>query len=213
MEDLVGKVDAILLARDDSENHYEMALPFLRAGLPVYVDKPFAPTKAEAHRIFDEEQYPGQLYSCSALRFSGNLRTQAELQEEVGELRYIRGVSPSKWKTYSPHIVEPVLDLLGFPQTPPEVHARPLSVGAALQVSWNGLPSVHWACLGDGVSPYPFSVEVFGTKGSRRMDLNDYFHSFKRALEVFAVSVRDRGVGIPKEQTLQVIEFVERGAS
>ncbi|MGA3008374.1 MAG: Gfo/Idh/MocA family oxidoreductase, partial [Opitutaceae bacterium] len=33
-------VDAVIIARDDYETHFEMAQPFLEAGLPVFVDKP-----------------------------------------------------------------------------------------------------------------------------------------------------------------------------
>ena len=33
-----GEVDAVIIARDDHESHFEMSLPFLEAGLPVFVD-------------------------------------------------------------------------------------------------------------------------------------------------------------------------------
>ena len=49
--DMIGQVDAILLARDDPENHYEMAKPFIEAGLPIYIDKPLAVSREEAERI------------------------------------------------------------------------------------------------------------------------------------------------------------------
>ena len=49
MEDMIGHVDAILLSRDDAENHVEMAQPFLEAGLPIFIDKPFALSLSEAN--------------------------------------------------------------------------------------------------------------------------------------------------------------------
>src|SRR5690606_24225968 len=42
MKSMARQVDAVLLARDDAEKHYEMALPFLKAGIPVFIDKPLA---------------------------------------------------------------------------------------------------------------------------------------------------------------------------
>ena len=39
-QEMLGEVDAILLARDDAENHVAMAKPFLEAGLPIFIDKP-----------------------------------------------------------------------------------------------------------------------------------------------------------------------------
>ena len=39
---LLGKVDAVIIARDDYETHFPMSQPFLEAGLPVFVDKPLS---------------------------------------------------------------------------------------------------------------------------------------------------------------------------
>ena len=44
MEDMIGQVDAVLLARDDPENHVAMAKPFLDANVPLFIDKPLAIT-------------------------------------------------------------------------------------------------------------------------------------------------------------------------
>ena len=43
-EDMIGQVDAVLLARDDPENHKAMAQPFLDADVPLFIDKPLAIT-------------------------------------------------------------------------------------------------------------------------------------------------------------------------
>jgi predicted dehydrogenase len=40
--ELLGAVDAVIIARDDYETHSQMALPFLEAGLPVFIDKPLS---------------------------------------------------------------------------------------------------------------------------------------------------------------------------
>ena len=40
-QDLLGKVDAVLVVHRHGDLHLANALPFLEAGLPVYVDKPF----------------------------------------------------------------------------------------------------------------------------------------------------------------------------
>ena len=68
--DLIGEVDAILLARDDSENHLYYARPFLEAGMPIYIDKPLALSVDRAKEIMDLQVFPGQLFSCSASYFA-----------------------------------------------------------------------------------------------------------------------------------------------
>src|SRR5690349_3395381 len=37
--DMIPQVDAILLTRDDPEQHVAMAKPFIDAGLPIFIDK------------------------------------------------------------------------------------------------------------------------------------------------------------------------------
>ena len=49
--DMIGSVDAVLLARDDSENHLIHALPFLQAGIPIYIDKPLSCNLQDAQKL------------------------------------------------------------------------------------------------------------------------------------------------------------------
>src|SRR3989339_1535457 len=44
LEDMIGRVDAILLTRDDPENHVKMAKPFIDASIPIFIDKPLSIT-------------------------------------------------------------------------------------------------------------------------------------------------------------------------
>ncbi len=46
--DMIGKVDAVLIEAVDGSVHYERAKPFLEAGIPCYVDKPFTCSIADA---------------------------------------------------------------------------------------------------------------------------------------------------------------------
>ena len=41
--EFLGNVNAVIIARDDYQTHFEMAKVFLEAGLPVFVDKPLEP--------------------------------------------------------------------------------------------------------------------------------------------------------------------------
>src|SRR6185312_11502917 len=39
-EDVIGKVDAVIIATDDGDDHVRRAQPFIEAALPLFVDKP-----------------------------------------------------------------------------------------------------------------------------------------------------------------------------
>ena len=67
---MIGKVDALLLARDDYENHIKFSTPFLKAGIPVYIDKPIATNKKMLDNILSYQMFSGQIFSHTALRFA-----------------------------------------------------------------------------------------------------------------------------------------------
>jgi virulence factor len=69
--DLIGKVDGMLIEAVDGSVHWERAKPFLEAGIPCFVDKPFACSVADAKKLIDlaaAKKVP--IYSTSALRFA-----------------------------------------------------------------------------------------------------------------------------------------------
>src|SRR5690606_31195052 len=86
---LVGAVDAALVLTRDGATHRALAGPLLAAGLPVWVDKPFATTVADARALIDTARRAGALvWSRSALRFPAAVRRAAGLAAR-GELRHL----------------------------------------------------------------------------------------------------------------------------
>ncbi|HEX5414373.1 MAG TPA: Gfo/Idh/MocA family oxidoreductase [Chloroflexota bacterium] len=87
--ELLGKVDAVLVESNEGGVHRSRALPFLEAGIPVFVDKPFATTTADARRLVEVAQASGaSLLSASALRFAPEIQ---EIQSRGAELGPILG--------------------------------------------------------------------------------------------------------------------------
>jgi predicted dehydrogenase len=71
IEDLVSKVDAVLLETNDGRPHLEQVLPVLKAGKPVFIDKPIAASLSDAIAIFEAaKQYKVPVFSCSSLRYT-----------------------------------------------------------------------------------------------------------------------------------------------
>lgn len=98
VEDLVTKVDAVMLESLDGRPHLKQIRPVLAAKLPVYVDKPFAGSLADAVTIVDEAKKAGvPFFSSSSLRFGKNT-----LAARGGSLGTI-----TKCETGSPASIEP----------------------------------------------------------------------------------------------------------
>ena len=75
IEELIKKVDVILLETIDGRPHFEQALPVMQAGKRMFIDKPIAASLADVKKIFAaSKKYDSPVFSSSALRFDGNVQ-------------------------------------------------------------------------------------------------------------------------------------------
>ncbi len=203
--DFMGKVDAVIIARDDYETHFEMAWPFLQAGLPVFVDKPLSLEVSEL-RAFKPYLEKGRLMSCAGMRYSRELDEPRADLAAYGRLKLIRGAIVLSWEKYAVHLLEAILAI-----TP--AHA----------ISVQMLPAEHASAvvrLDDGVlieidalgeSPRTFHLELFGTQRTGSFDIFDNFSMFRRMLWQFAESIRTGQPAIPPERTLEIMRILIAG--
>jgi hypothetical protein len=73
-EDMIGKVDGMLIESQEGGAHWASARPFLEAGIPCYIDKPFACSVADARKIVElaaKKNVP--IFSSSSLRYAPEL--------------------------------------------------------------------------------------------------------------------------------------------
>ncbi|MBP3393942.1 MAG: Gfo/Idh/MocA family oxidoreductase [Lentisphaeria bacterium] len=112
MEEVVEKSDAVfVLAPSNPEVHRELAEIPLKSGKPVFMDKPFAPSKADAEAMFElAAKHNTPLMSSSALRFS----TELDAYRNKPGTTYMEttGGGRSFWE-YSIHQIEMIVSVLG----------------------------------------------------------------------------------------------------
>lgn len=110
IHELVEKSDCVVvLAPDNCEKHLALALPAVASGKPVYVDKTFANSKAEAEQIFETAQKSGSVcFSASAFRCSDKLK--AVNPKDVSGVIAFGHLEPIN---YLVHQIEPIVALMG----------------------------------------------------------------------------------------------------
>jgi predicted dehydrogenase len=206
--DMLAQVDAVLLARDDAESHYDIAGPFLDAGLPIYIDKPVALTIADARKLYDRQKVPGQIFTCTALAYASEFQlTLAEI-EGLGALRYVEAVTVKDWDRYAIHVLEPLCNLLS--QQGGVASARPTGGNVRhLDISWTSGLTGRVTAL--GTHRGPIAIRLYGQNDHRNMTFRDAFTAFRNALSHFVEIVRgDRETQNPGT-VLDVIRLVEAG--
>ncbi|TVT58090.1 MAG: hypothetical protein FHK82_05090 [Sedimenticola thiotaurini] len=208
-EDMVGQVDAILLARDDAERHAEFALTFIEAGLPVYIDKPLALSVAEARVMLAAQKYTGQLFTCSALRYASEFCLSGEDRAVLGPIRQIYAMTPKDWDKYAVHVIEP--SLLQVKDRGAVIQTEVLHTGdsTTLAATFSSGLQLHVTALGRANGP--LSLKLIGENGWKEMFFQDAFLAFKSALEDFITGVTKREERIAPEFVLEVVGLIEAG--
>lgn len=119
IDELLTRVDAVLLETNDGRPHLEQVRPVLKAGKPVFIDKPIAGSLRDAITIFREAEEAGvPLFSSSSLRFGKN--TQAVRGGSLGKISRCETQSPASIEKTHPdlfwygiHGVESLFTVLG----------------------------------------------------------------------------------------------------
>lgn len=101
IEELLEKVDVVLLETNDGRRHLEQALPVLKAGKRMFIDKPVAASLADAMAIFDAaRQYNVPVFSASSLRY---IKGMEEIKNgELGKILGAETFSPSPFEKTHP---------------------------------------------------------------------------------------------------------------
>jgi len=211
VQELVEQCDAILLARDDAENHWRFAEPVLRAGKPIYIDKPAALRVQDLKKLYEAERYSGQIFTCSALRYAKELQLDSSMQNSIGDLKSIVAVTPKSWAKYGIHIIEPVLKML------PESDS--LAIWSGLEPAKDGASSllvrttsgIDLALHAVGATPATIRMQVNGEKGMLDLNFHDSFNAFRNALSDFIDGIERQAVNSPQAFNYRAIHLLETG--
>lgn len=203
--EMLGNVDAVIIARDDYESHLPLALPFLIAGLPVFIDKPLTVDLGEL-RTFRPYLESGKLMSCSGMRYARELDPLRISVPNFGPIKLIRGATVLAWENYGIHLLEAIFGLLN----PDPLYALPTGAAHDSVVLVNRDGSVMQIdCL--GAAPRTFSLEIFGKDQRGSAEITDNFSMFRRTLWHFHDSIQSGIPAIDPEQTIRLMRILIAG--
>lgn len=223
-EDVIGHVDAVLVATDDGFDHVRRARPFVEAGLPVFVDKPLALTVADLRTFVAWEKAGARLLSSSGLRYAPELALHlaGTTNPALGDLRWIAGVSTKTWERYGIHLLEPIARVLGpgFEsvrlESPPvgagsprNPHPCPQTVEIAHLTHRSGV-QVSLPVIADGGATFG-TLHLCGTAGQATIRFADTYTAFRRQLVGFIDFVRTGAAPYPFAETVEYMAVLIAG--
>jgi len=143
IEELCTNVDVVLLESVDGRPHLAQVKPVLRAGKPVFIDKPMAGSLRDALEIFRLAKTANvPVFSSSGLRFARD--NQAARNGALGKVTYAETYGPCEVEPHHPdlfwygvHGVEALFTVMG---TGCETVQRGTTTNGAIEVigTWSG---------------------------------------------------------------------------
>ena len=208
IEELCRKVDGVLLESVDGRPHLKQARPVIKAGKPLFIDKPMAGNLADVLEIFrlaKENNVP--CWSSSSLRYSPGI---VELKEKntVGRILGCDVYSPCSLEEHHPdlywygvHGVEMLFAIMG-PGC--ESVKRTQTEGYEFVVGlWKGGRVGTYRGLRAGKSGY--GGTVFGDKGMAQIGK---YGGYEPLVDDVIKFFKTGKVPVPAEETIEIFAFM-----
>lgn len=206
--DVIGHVDAVVIATDIGHEHVARARPFVEAGLPVFIDKPLTDNAPDL-KIFQDWVAAGKpIMSSSSMRYTKEFLPYRLSTRELGDLRFVSITTPKSWETYGIHALEAIYPILG----PGFISARNTGTrdrnivhlkhqcGADIIVVASADMYGSFGCL-----------QLCGTAGKVQTVSGDSFFAFKTQLEAFICYLRTGFYPFPFAETVELMQLVIAG--
>lgn len=206
--DVIGQVDAVIIATDIGAEHVERCRPFVEAGLPIFVDKPLVDNAEDlaTFRAWVIQGHP--ILSGSAFSYAKEFLPYRESTHDLGELRYACITTAKSWERYGIHALSGIYPILGpgfvsarNTGTPDRnivhlKHARGVDVSAvAIHDMYGG-----FGCL-----------QLCGTKSAASAVFRDTYYAFKAQLVDFVRFLRTGVPPFPFSETEELMKTVIAG--
>ncbi len=206
---LLEKVDVVLLESVDGRIHWQEAIPVIKAGKPLWIDKPIAGSLADAVAIFElAKKHNVPVFSSSTLRFAADIRA-AVANDTIGPILGAATWGPCSHSTGTPdlffygiHGIEPLFVFLGTGcQTVSRSMTRETDfvTGVWKDGRVGTYRGIHKGKAG-------FGATVFGTKSIAQIEKGGGYEDL--CLEI-ARFFKTRKSPVNPEETIEIFAFME----
>jgi len=208
IEELVEKVDFVLLESVDGRRHLAEALPVLKAGKPMFVDKPFTASLSDAIILSDKaKQSEVPIWSSSSLRYMKDAQSVARgnLGKVLGAFTYspaeIQETHPDLF-WYGIHGIEILYTIMGIGcQSVERVYTSETDLVTGI---WQDSRIAAFRGLREG--KYDYGGLAFGKKDN--MTLGGY-QGYKPLLKEIVKFFETGKPPVKLEDTMEMLAFME----
>lgn len=207
-EDVIGHVDAVIIATDDGDDHIRRVRPFIEAGLPVFVDKPMATNSADLRQFVQWHKAGATLLSTSGMRYAPEMRLNDTQRAQLGDLRWITSFTCKTWERYGIHALEAVEPLLGPGFL--TVQASSDAGGDVMHLTHRNGVRITISAIHDAYGSFG-AVHLYGTRGQLPLRLTDTYNAFRSQLVAFIDMLKTGTHPLPFDETVELMAVIIAG--
>ena len=210
IDELVSKVDVVLLESVDGRPHLAQATPVLKAKKKVFIDKPIAGSLADTLKLFALSKETGTpLFSSSSLRFYPNFRNLKK-ETKAGNILGCLVYAPCSLEEHHPdlfwygiHGVETLYTIMGTGcKTVARTYTKDTDVVTG---TWEDGRVATFRGIRGGKSGY--GAMVFGDKGITPVESGG--GTYKPLVVEIAKFFRTGVAPVAAEETIEMFAFME----
>jgi hypothetical protein len=210
IDELLKKVDVVLIESVDGRPHLAQAIPVLKAGKKLFIDKPIAGSLADALMIFFlAEQHKTPVFSSSSLRFATNVRA-VKGDPKLGKVLGCISYGPCSLEKHHPdlfwygvHGVEALYTIMGTGcKSVSRTHTKDTDVVTGV---WDDGRVGTFRGLRGGKQDY--GTTTFGDKGI--VSTAGYVGGYKPLVVEIAKFFRTGQPPVSAEETIEMFAFME----
>jgi predicted dehydrogenase len=208
IDELISKVDYVLLETNDGKVHLEQALPVFRAGKRLFIDKPIAASLEHTLAIFRAaDNFKVPVFSSSSLRYMPGIKDVAD--GKIGKVTGADTFSPCSLEPSHPdlfwygiHGVEALIAVMGTGcKTVTRISTADTDVVAGI---WND--GRIGTFRGTRSGQHGYGGTAFGEKGSMSLGTYaGYDPLLIRILEFFRTGIEP----VNREETIEIFAFMQ----
>jgi len=208
-EDVIGDVDAVIIATDIGSEHLERARPFIEADIPLFIDKPLTDRADHLKQFIAWHREGNAFMSSSCMRYSQEYAELRKRIDAVGDLRLITITMAKTWERYGIHALEAVYPFFRSGVFTSVTHTGTEKRNIMHLAHEDGVDTVLsviddlYGCFGH--------LHVFGTEDSGSAVFSDTFFAFKAQLEAFVDYLRTGAQPFPFEETVEQMKIIVAG--
>ncbi|HOL22665.1 MAG TPA: Gfo/Idh/MocA family oxidoreductase [bacterium] len=203
-EDVIGKVDGVVITTDIGSTHLKLARPFIEADIPVFIDKPLTDNREDLNEFVRYFKEGKPVLSSSSMRYSKDIEDFLKKNKE--KIEFVRCIMNKSWERYGVHAMEGLYKILGA-----GIKSVINSGDKNINVVYIEYNDDRKAVIENIYNSRITGYDIITPGNTHTIKDTHTFYMFKKQMETFIRFIDERKYPYPYEETVEIIKVIIAG--